>query len=48
MLLQILVGGLFVFIVFFLIFRGIKSGHLPRHDQAGDEDAAKEHKDERL
>ncbi|MEC1259372.1 hypothetical protein P9D34_02700 [Bacillus swezeyi] len=44
MLLQILVGGLFVFIVFFLVFRGIKSGHLPRHDDQPPED--EERKDE--
>ncbi|MFN2744503.1 MULTISPECIES: hypothetical protein [Bacillus] len=38
MLLQILVGGLFVFAVFFIVFRGIRSGHLPRHDEIPPED----------
>ncbi|WP_270572580.1 hypothetical protein [Bacillus glycinifermentans] len=45
MLLKILVGGMFVFIVFFLVFRGIKSGHLPRFDDSPEEDAREEKND---
>nr|MDH3161849.1 hypothetical protein [Bacillus licheniformis] len=31
---QILVGGLVVFIIFFLVFRAIRTGNLPRHDDS--------------
>lgn len=38
MLLQILVGGLVVFVIFFLVFRAIRTGNLPRHDDSQPED----------
>ncbi|WP_199792207.1 hypothetical protein [Bacillus paralicheniformis] len=38
MLLQILVGGLVVFVIFFLVFRAIRTGNLPRHDDSQSED----------